>query len=126
MLKLTHIAAAAAFVIGAFLALPADAESPAGSDYGAVAIEQGDGSGGAPSIDLNAVLENLVIDGVVAGEALDDPEADGRAHGTKRLSRYPVCSKCGYLTCSLTRCTGHCRKNGRLFFCSGPRDPSVF
>lgn len=55
------------------------------------------------------------------------PVSGGRGllHGPRQLRKYSECNNCRLVSCSTTRrfCSGHCRKNGRLFNCSTKNAP---
>lgn len=47
-------------------------------------------------------------------------------HGPKLPKKYPQCNRCRIIKCnSSTRCTGHCRRNLKLRFCSTSNIPAA-
>ncbi len=46
-------------------------------------------------------------------------------HGPKNLKRYPKCNKCLVVRCSGNTCTGHCKRNKKLFDCSTKHTPNA-
>ena len=48
-------------------------------------------------------------------------------HGTRPAWKYAVCNQCTIVSCNAARtCSGHCKKNGKLFFCSQKNVPAGF
>ena len=46
----------------------------------------------------------------------------GLLHGVRKPRNYPVCSKCALVSCrSSTKCSGHCKRKGRLYTCKTRR-----
>ena len=51
----------------------------------------------------------------------------GLLHGVRKPRDYPVCSKCALVSCrSRTKCSGHCKRKGRLYTCKTSRTRSPF
>eukprot|EP00892_Ulva_mutabilis_P012835 jgi/Ulvmu1/9924/UM058_0006.1 len=48
-------------------------------------------------------------------------------HGTKNMKKYPKCRKCRMVSCNAQRsfCSGHCRSNGKLHYCSSKTLPKA-
>ena len=134
MMKLSHIAAGAILILGAFMATSGNAEDGVGIDanIGIPTIENEESSENSDGMDLNAALESLIVEGVVTGlasdEAGDISDDDTRAHrpGNHRAANLPRCPRCRIFRdrdhCtvgrdSLTNCSGHCKANRQLFNC---------
>lgn len=72
---------------------------------------------GAVSEEVSAELLQLPQSTVAAGRAL--------LHGSAKLRKYSKCNSCRMVSCSRSAgfCSGHCRRNKKLFFCSSNTVP---
>ena len=117
MLKLSHLAAGAMFILGSIFTLPAHAEGEAELMDPAVSVNSQQVA--VQPLDLNEALDGLIGEGVIIGEALDQQDTDYKSHGCHRKSCLPRCPRCRRVGEGTRQ--GHCKQNNRVMRCTVSR-----